>query len=104
MTADTTDTAETTKSTQATEAREAAPSPGRQAFLVICKDRHVDLGLSIHLTRAGADAAVAAFQAHYGDDHAWVEESWGAPKWVRYVRSAEGDGPSAYVEISQIAE
>ena len=81
------------------------PEPGQQMFIVVCRDRHVDLGLSIHLTRAGADAAVAEFQSSYDDDHVWTEKTLGEPKWVRYVSSAfGGDGPSAYIEVTEVEE
>lgn len=78
---------------------------GQPLFIVVCQDRHMDLGLSIHLTRAGADATIAKFQSSYeGDGYTWAEENWGAPKWVRYVSSGGGDGPRAYIEVVEVME
>lgn len=59
----------------------------------------------MHITRGGADAAITEFQSTYeGDDYTRVEENWGAPKWVRYVSTKEGEGPSVYIEISKVME
>lgn len=71
-------------------------------FILVCRDRHTDLGLSVHLTREGADTALEEFKAIYSniDPGDWKEEPWGQPKWCRYVHAYD-DGPSAYIEISK---
>lgn len=78
-----------------------ARATGQQVFLVVCKNQYVDLGILIHLTRAGADAAIARFQSCYGD-RTWIEDTCMAPKWARYVRSAEDDGLFAYIKIIEV--
>lgn len=77
----------------------------RPIFILICRDRRTDLGVSVHTTREGANAALEAFKAIYDnlDPSDWKEESWGQPKWCRYVH-AHDDGPSAYIEISEMRQ
>lgn len=75
----------------------------QQIYILVCRDRHSDIGLSVHVTREGADAALEAFKAIYdnfkpGD---WKEEPWGQPRWCRYVR-VHDEGPNAYIEISKV--
>ena len=78
-----------------------ARATGQQVFLVVCKNQYVDLGILIHLTRAGADATIARFQSCYGD-RTWIEDTCMAPKWARYVRSAEDDGLFAYIKVIEV--
>lgn len=75
---------------------------GQQVFLVVLYDRHSDTGISVHLTREGADDAIAEFQALYADrNYTWHERNYGAPQWVRYVDAGD-DGPRAYIELSEV--
>ena len=76
---------------------------GRKVFILVCRDRHSSPGLSVHLTREGADAALEHFKTGYDDIDPcdWKEETWGAPRWCRYMR-AHDDGPSAYIEITEV--
>lgn len=78
---------------------------GQQIFIVILRDRHSDLGISVHLTRAGADAAVEQFKTIYDDIKPadWKEEAWGQPRWCRYVH-AHDEGPRAYIEIGEVRQ
>lgn len=76
--------------------------PGDEIFLVICKDRHVDLMVTAHTTRESADAAIETFKANYGADYRWAERDYGrASGWLRYVDGG-GDGPCAYIERSTL--
>jgi hypothetical protein len=76
---------------------------GQQIFILVLRDRHSDLGLSVHLTREGADAALERFKAIYDDidPGTWKEETWGQPRWCRYVH-AHDEGPRAYIEIGEV--
>ena len=76
---------------------------GRQIFILVCHDRRVDLGLSVHLTREGADSALERFKGYYDDidPSAWREENWGAPRWCRYVH-AHAEGPTAYIVVNEM--
>lgn len=71
-----------------------------RVFVVYCHDRHVDPGISVHQTRAGADRHIEEFMASYSDDgYTWTEENFGrASGWVRYVDSRIGDGPNARIQ------
>jgi hypothetical protein len=75
----------------------------QQIYILVCRDRHSDLGLSVHATREGADAALEEFKAIFDniDASSWKEETWGQPRWCRYVR-VHDEGPSAYIEISKV--
>lgn len=76
---------------------------GKQIFILVTRDKHSDLGLSVHATREGADAALERFKTIY-DDLApgdWKEEPWGRPRWCRYVR-AHDEGPTAYIEVGEV--
>lgn len=76
---------------------------GQPIFIVVMRDRHTDLGLSVHRTREGADATIEEFKAIYDDlkPSDWKEETWGQPRWCRYVR-AHDEGPSAYIELGEV--
>lgn len=73
---------------------------GQQIFILVCRDRRSDTGISVHATREGADAALEEFKAIF-DDLEWRERTYGQPRWCRYV-DAHDDGPSAYIEISEL--
>jgi len=76
--------------------------PAKEIFLVICKDRHVDLMVTAHTTRESAEAAIEAFKAGYGTDYQWIERDYGrASGWLRYVDGGD-DGPRAYIERSTL--
>jgi hypothetical protein len=76
---------------------------GGEIFLVICKDRHVDVMVSVHATRQSADGAIEAFMASYGEridpPYQWAERGYGrAQGWLRYVGADNDEGPCAYIE------
>jgi hypothetical protein len=76
--------------------------PGDEIFLVICKDRHVDLMVSAHTTLESANAAIETFKADYSKDYEWTERDYGrSAGWLRYVDGGE-DGPKAYIERSKL--
>lgn len=76
---------------------------GQQIYILVLRDRHSDVGVSVHATRQGADAALEQFKAIYDNIGAgdWKEEAWGQPRWCRYVH-AHDDGPKAYIEVGQV--
>lgn len=86
------------------EPRVAAGPP--EVFVVTLEDRHADPDVSVHLTRAGADARFEEHKAAYGDKlWEWtadgaslVLEGAGNDGWVRYERATHDDGPSVRVE------
>ena len=77
---------------------------GGEIFLVICKDRHGDLMVSVHATRQSADDAITALMASYADykidpPYQWTERAYGRARgWLRYVDTNRADGPRAYIE------
>jgi hypothetical protein len=83
--------------------RSSAAQVERSIFVLVCRDRHADFGISVHATREGADAALEEFKTIYDDigPGDWKEELWGQPKWCRYVH-AHDEGPSAYIEIGEL--
>jgi hypothetical protein len=65
-------------------------------FVVVREDRHCDDEITIHSTRALADAAVDAFIARYADDdYTWREVP--VSGWERNVECHD-DGPKARIE------
>jgi hypothetical protein len=72
-------------------------------FIVVMRDRHSGVSLSVHRTREGADLAIEEFKSIYDNLNAsdWKERSYGQPVWCRYVDSHD-DGPSAYIEIARV--
>lgn len=79
-----------------------ARSP-KQIYILVCRDRHSDIGLSVHATREGADAVLEEFKAIYDNIKAddWKEATYGQPRWCRYVHTYD-DGPRAYIEIGEL--
>lgn len=82
----------------------SATRAGDEIFLVICKDRHMDVRVSVHTTRQSADAAIEAFKTSYDDykidpPYQWTEREYGrAQGWLRYVKTDSDEGPCAYIE------
>lgn len=74
-----------------------------EVFIVICEDRHFDAGISVHQTRAGADAKVEEFKEVYANrNYQWVERTYGRESgWLRYVDTID-DGPKARIEIGRL--
>lgn len=70
-----------------------------KVFVVICRDRHCDDGITVHKTREGADDQIEEFKASYPDTHyTWTERDYGRLiGWVRYVDSHD-DGPKAWIQ------
>jgi len=78
--------------------------PGDEIFLVICKDRHVDLVVTAHTTRESADAEIAAFMRAYPSIQPceWFERDYGRSQgWLRYVDAGD-NAPRAYIERSTL--
>lgn len=82
-------------------------------YIVVVRDRHSDASVTVHRTRAGADAKIAETKAEY-DRHylheplKWKEQSYGnrgdvTGSWVRYV-DCHDDGPKMYIEIGELHE
>ena len=69
-----------------------------KVFVVICKDRHCDDGITVHETRWGADQQIEKFKSNYSDmNYTWTEREYGRSiGWVRYVESHD-DGPRAHI-------
>lgn len=73
-------------------------------FVVVREDRHFDPEITVHSTRELADAAIEEFKARYtaaGDRYTWEEQTYGRPKWLRYVDCFE-DGPNARIEAATL--
>ena len=67
-------------------------------FVVVREDRHLDPEISVHSTRALADAAVDEFITRYATDrYEWEETP--IDGWERYVETDIDDGPSARIEV-----
>jgi len=75
-----------------------------KVFVAICHDRHVDDGITVHTTRAGADAKVEEFRSRYDAvDYQWTERNYGRDiGWIRYLESNGGDGPSARIQEMEL--
>ena len=75
----------------------------QQIYILVCRDRHSDIGLTVHATREGANVALEEFKSIYANirPDEWKEETYGRPRWCRYVHAYD-EGPSAYIEISEI--
>lgn len=75
----------------------------QKIYVLVCRDRHTDLGISVHATRQGADVALEEFKAIYDNikPDQWKEETYGQPRWCRYVRAYD-EGPSAYIEVGEV--
>lgn len=75
--------------------------PGDRVFIVICHDRHCDDGITVHVSRDGADREIEKFKASY-DRYGWTERDYGRSQgWVRYVDSHD-DGPRARIQEVEI--
>lgn len=93
---------------------------GEEVFVAVCIDRHLDERITVHRSRAGADAAVDAFIAEYGldpnDTGAWPPSAPGdgnryewqerdlsglTDDYAHLVRAVdtEDDGPHARIEL-----
>lgn len=73
---------------------------GGELYLVVTHDRRSDDQYDLHLTLADANAAVEEFKALYdGEEMRWLERTYGRPKWVRYVDSLGGDGPTVLIQV-----
>lgn len=75
----------------------------KELFVVICMDRHTDDVITVHATRASADAEIDRFKAEYERDGVtWHEQDYGRDQgWVRYVDSHD-EGPKARIELTEI--
>lgn len=75
-----------------------------EIFIFVLRDRHADIRLSVHRSRAGADAEVDKVKAMYAEHRStkWVKADVGAPDWVHYERDEHDDGPSMYIERSTL--
>lgn len=74
-------------------------------FIVVCKDRHVDDVITVHVTRESADSEIERFKSEYERDGLeWHERDYGRKLgWVRYVDVDDtGDGPSARIQVSEL--
>lgn len=72
-------------------------------FIVVCHDRRTDLAISVHRTRAGADARIEEFKADYDDDYTWTEEDYGRDRgWLRFVATDSDEGPNARIEYGKL--
>lgn len=98
--------------TKKTNAKTSTVTPtstiaGGEVFIVVLEDHHADPIISVHQTRAGADARFDEHKARYHDQHEWcVEEETtledtDAEHWVRYERT-DDDGPSVRIERGKL--
>ncbi len=71
-------------------------------FVVVLEDRHIDTTITVHGTRAGADAKVAEYKAGYGDQYSWYPERVTAPNWLGCERTDCDDGPSVRIERAEL--
>lgn len=78
-----------------------------ECFIVVCRDRHSDLGLTVHHTVEGANRKVEELKAMFGkyarEPIIWREQTYGRPRWVRYVDCYD-DGPKIYIERREIED
>jgi hypothetical protein len=66
-------------------------------YLVIRHDRHYDDQITAHATLVGVDAAVAAFEAEYGDRYRWHDLLYRVGRGHSVLRGRatdHDDGPS----------
>lgn len=80
-----------------------SPLPAK-TYVVYRHDRQRDPVLTVHARREGADCAIEAFKASYGDRYTWAERDHGRARgWVRYVESdVREDGPYARIEELEV--
>lgn len=75
-------------------------------FVVVLEDRHVDPVLSLHLTRAGADARIEEHKASYEERrYTWTVEDFGPDadpeRWPLYLSTGD-DGPTLRIERHEV--
>lgn len=77
-------------------------------FIVVCENHHTDLKITVHRTRAGADAHVDQFVAEYDEG---VPEGYATYHWTEkqvdglercVVTDSDGYGPSARIVAGEI--
>ncbi len=72
-------------------------------FVVVLEDRHVDDEITVHRTRAAANARVAAIKKSY-NRYAWTDRPYGQPDWIYYSEAHPDDGPTVRIEITELSD
>jgi len=82
---------------------ESVPDPHQwtaSVFVVVCRDRHTDDQITVHITRKGADERIVAFMSDY-PEHKWHDEEVSTEPWIR-LAVTDDDGPSVHLQIVEL--